>query len=320
MAESSLTELPARGRREGLRHRHQTPQAARRTGPGIIQSRKTLAEFVEEEWWPRHAIPNLAPDTRRRYLEIWSAHLLPSLGDYELRELTPMTVEDFREQMSATKVGVPTQRKALMLLQGILRRAVVRGLMPLNPAQLVDKPKQRPAQPPQPLPPVTVERIRANMLQPRTRMVPKAAAGKRPRREHEASVGSPRERQRDALIVSMLAYAGLRPIEDRGCTWGDLRDHTLHVFATKTGRARHRPGRAAGAGPCRVADGAWPSAQQRADHCAVLLAAHGRVRTGRTGASASGAPPRSLPASPVTCGRTACAARSSRCSYGRGAV
>lgn len=36
----------------------------------------------------------------------------------------------------------------------------------------------------------------------------------------------------------MLAYAGLRPIEDRGCTWGDLQDRTLHVFASKTGRAR----------------------------------------------------------------------------------
>jgi len=36
----------------------------------------------------------------------------------------------------------------------------------------------------------------------------------------------------------MLAYAGLRPIEDRACTWGDLRDRTLHIFATKTGRAR----------------------------------------------------------------------------------
>ena len=32
--------------------------------PGIIQSRQTLAEFVEEEWWPRYAIPNLAPDGR----------------------------------------------------------------------------------------------------------------------------------------------------------------------------------------------------------------------------------------------------------------
>jgi integrase len=76
------------------------------------------------------------------------------------------------------------------------------------------------------------------MLQPRTRIVPAAGAGKRPRREYEAAVGSRRDRQRDALIVSMLAYAGLRPIEDRGCIWGDLRGRTLHVFATKTGRAR----------------------------------------------------------------------------------
>ena len=146
--------------------------------PGIIQSRQTLAEFMEEEWWPRYAIPNLAPDTRRRYLEVWGVHLLPRLGDYELREITPMVVEDLRDQMTHAKVGAPTQRKALMLLQGILRRAVVRGLMPVNAAQLVDKPKQRPTQLPQPLPPVTVERIRAMMLQPRTRIVPAAGAGK----------------------------------------------------------------------------------------------------------------------------------------------
>ena len=203
--------------------------------PGIIQSRQTLAEFVEEEWWPRYAIPNLAPETRRRYLEVWGVHLLPRLGDYELREITPMVVEDLRDQMTHAKVGAPTQRKALMLLQGILRRAVVRGLLPVNPAQLVDKPKQRPTQVPQPLPPVTVERIRAIMLQPRTRIVPAAGAGKRSRRAYESSVGTTQDRQRNAPI---LAYAGLRPIEDRGCTWGELRDRTLHVFATKTSRPR----------------------------------------------------------------------------------
>lgn len=206
--------------------------------PGVIQSRQTLARFVEEEWWPRYAIPNLAPDTRRRYLEVWGVHVLPRLGGYELREITPMVVEDFREQMTRANVGAPTQRKAMMLVQGILRRAVVRGLIPLNPAQLVDKPKQRPTQHPQPLPPVTIERIRAIMLEPRTRIVPAAGPGKRQRRAHKTSVGTPQERQRNALIVSMLAYAGLRPIEDRGCTWGDLQDRALHVFATKTGRAR----------------------------------------------------------------------------------
>jgi integrase len=201
--------------------------------PGIIQSRQTLAEFMEEEWWPCYAIPNLAPDTRRRYLEVWGVHLLPRVGDYELRQITPMVVEDLRDQMTQAAVGAPTQRKALMLLQGILRRAVVRGLVPVNPAQLVDKPKQKPTQLPQPLAPLTVERIRAIMLQPRTRMVPAAGGGKRSRRAYETSVGTSQDRQRNALIVSMLAYAGLRPIEDRGCTWGDLHDRTLHVFATR---------------------------------------------------------------------------------------
>jgi integrase len=205
---------------------------------GVIQSRETLAEFVEEEWWPRYAVPNLAPETRRRYLEVWDVHLLRQLGGYQLREITPMVVEDLREQMTRNKVGAPTQRKTLMLLQGILRRAVVRGLIPLNPAQLVDKPRQRPTQLPQPLSPMTVERIRAIMLRPRTRIVPAAGAGKRQRRAHKTAVGTAEERERNALIVSMLAYAGLRPIEDRGCTWGDLHERTIHVFATKTGRAR----------------------------------------------------------------------------------
>jgi hypothetical protein len=51
-------------------------------------------------------------------------HLLPRVGDYELREITPMVVEDLRGQMTRAKVGARTQRKALMLLEGILRRAV----------------------------------------------------------------------------------------------------------------------------------------------------------------------------------------------------
>jgi hypothetical protein len=81
--------------------------------PGVIQSRMTLAEFVREEWWPRYAVPNLKPSTQRRYLEVWGTHLLPALGDYELRAITPMLVEDLRADFDAHQVGVQTQRKAL---------------------------------------------------------------------------------------------------------------------------------------------------------------------------------------------------------------
>ena len=168
----------------------------------------TLAEFVREEWWPRYAVPNLKPSTLRRYLEVWGTHLLPRLGDYELRAITPMLVEDVRAQFALERVGVQTQRKALMLLQGILRRAVVRSLIPANPVSVVSKPRQPPTQRPEPLPPLTVEKIRAEL------------------------------RHRDATIVSVLACAGLRPEEATSARWGDLNGRTLHVHASKTERAR----------------------------------------------------------------------------------
>jgi len=204
----------------------------------VMESKMTLVEFVREEWWPRYAVPNLAPDTRRRYLEVWEHDLLQRLGGYELRKISPVMVENVRDELAHAGLSVASQRKALLLLSGILKRAAVRELIPRNPVSMIQMPKAPPSDAPQPLPPATVERIRQIMLSPRTRTVPATGAGKRAQRAYESPVGSPAERQRNALIVSMLAYGGLRPIEDRGARWADLHDRTLHVFASKTGRPR----------------------------------------------------------------------------------
>lgn len=174
----------------------------------VLVSRQTLAEFVEEDWWPRYAIPNLKPSTRRRYLEVWASYLLPTLGGYQLREITPLLVEDLRDQLRRSGLAPASQRKALLLLSAILKRAVVRGLLPANPVSSVDKPKAPPADRPQPLSPATVERIRAELG------------------------------HRDRTLVSLLAYGGLRPGEATAARWGDLGERTLHVQASKTGRAR----------------------------------------------------------------------------------
>ena len=214
----------------------------RQLGPlasSVVMSRVTLAEFMHDEWWPRYAIPNLADDTRRRYLDCWGQDLEPRVGGYQLREITPLLVEDLRDQLRHKGLSVASQRKALLLLSGILKRAVVRGLLPANPVSMIDMPKAPPVLAAQPLAPLTVERIRWILLSQRVRHVPATAAGKRSQRAYTAPVGSPLERQRNALIVSMLAYAGLRPVEDRGATWGDLQDSTLRVYATKTRRERH---------------------------------------------------------------------------------
>lgn len=221
----------------------------------VMVSRMTLAEFMTEEWWPRYAIPNLDPETRRRYLEAWAVDLLPRVGDYPLREITPLLVEDLRDQLAdpnrkitrrvdgkvrseRSTLSVASQRKSLLLLSAILKRAAVRGLIPINPVSMIDMPKAPKSRAPVPLSPEMVERIRQIMLTPQMRTVPATGRGKRPQRGYQAPVGSPLERQRNALIVSMLAYVGLRPSEDRSADWEDHHDHRLHVFATKTGRER----------------------------------------------------------------------------------
>ena len=198
---------PSRGR-AGVRRRHQAPQAAWSPGADRAPVAQDAREFVEEDWWPRYAVPNLAADTRRRYLEIWGTHLLDRIGGYELREVTPLVVEDVRDEMTAAGVGAPTQRKAMMMLRGMLRRAVVHGLIPAYPVQLVAKPRQAPTRTPRPLSPASVEAIRGRL------------------------------RPRDATIISLLAYAGLRPDEMMRAEWSDLAANTIHVQAHKTGRAR----------------------------------------------------------------------------------
>jgi hypothetical protein len=130
------------------------------------------------------------------------------LGDYPLRDITPLVVEDVLAQLAGQGASPDARRRPVTLLQGILKRSVVRGLIPANPVQLVTKPNLPPVVPPRPLAPESVEAIRAGL------------------------------RLRDAMIVSLLSYGCLRPVEDRGSRWGDPRDRTLHVYATKTGRPR----------------------------------------------------------------------------------
>jgi integrase len=174
----------------------------------VLVSRQTLGEFIEEDWWPRYAMPNLKPSTRRRYVEVLRAHLLPALGGYPLRDITPMLVEDLRISLAARQLAPASQRKVLLLLSAILRRAVTRGLIPANPVASIEKPKAPSTARPDPLAPATIERIRAQLG------------------------------PRDATIVSLLAYGGLRPGEATVAQWRDLQDRTLHVQASKTGRAR----------------------------------------------------------------------------------
>ena len=98
--------------------------------------RQTLAELAED-WWRLYAAGNLAPATREVYAILWDAYVLPRLGGLRLRELSPEVVQRFRRDLEESGVGPASARKTMVLLQGVLQRAVEWGRLPQNPARPV---------------------------------------------------------------------------------------------------------------------------------------------------------------------------------------
>jgi integrase len=181
---------------------------------------ETLADFGQE-WWRLHAEPNLSRKTLQLYAYLWDTHVLPRLGGWQLRDLTPDAIQGFRLELEDVGAGTEAVRKSLTLLHGVLGRAVAWQRIATNPAAAVRKPAPTRRRAVVPLPPAVVEAIRNHML----------AAG----------------RLGDAALVSILAYTGLRPGEALALTWAHVRRRTLLVEAaaslgeirtTKTGTAR----------------------------------------------------------------------------------
>jgi integrase len=177
----------------------------------LTGGKETLADFGQE-WWRLYVVPNLADRTQRSYAGLWDRHVLPRLGAMRLNAITPEVVERYRAELEAAGVGQPTVARALTLLQGALQRAVEWRRIGSNPVKVVRKPKVRRYREVRPPAPTTVERLRA------------AATGRR------------RHGHRDATLISVLAYAGLRPQEALALRWHAVRDRTLLIDRAADGQ------------------------------------------------------------------------------------
>src|SRR3954464_9094606 len=163
---------------------------------------ETLAEFVEE-WWLVYAGPNLERSTLRTHAPLWHGHPAARLGHFQLRQLTPQTIARFRAELEAAGVGVEAIRKTMTMLQGVLQRAVEWGRVPTNAVKITRKPPKphRPAVPA--IPPTLIEVMRARLLE--------------------------QDKLRDATLLAVLAYAGLRAQEALALEWRHVRERTLLV-------------------------------------------------------------------------------------------
>ena len=207
----------------------------------------TLDQWIEQRWVTEHA-PTLAQSTRERYANVYDCHIVSPLGNVPLGELTVARLRDWQASLLKAGANGGTVHKARTFLSSVLRHAAESEAIPGNPLPLVRAPKSSYRDAVQPLAPATVETIRRALLDPPPREVAASLAGQRRRGRYELPApGTPQTRQRDALIVSLLAYAGLRPGELRALRLADVHESTIHVQraaapdgSVKTTKTSHR--------------------------------------------------------------------------------
>jgi integrase len=189
--------------------------ARRQVEQGIdpTPERLTVATFLDD--WLQAVQSSLRPKVFHRYQEVVKVHLKPGLGRHRLAHLGPQHVQSFLE----AKARVPRVRQANVkgsesrqlsprtvqeirtILVNALNKAVKWGLIPRNPAALVDGPRV----PHQEIHPLTPEQA-------------------------HALLGAARGHRLEALI-SVAISLGLRQGEALALTWDDvdLEAGFLHV-------------------------------------------------------------------------------------------
>lgn len=206
--------------REGSRNRKRTfdrrrdaltwdGEVRRRRQLGALHTldagRETLDEYVAQTFTPTH-VATLARATREHYAATYDHHISPALGSLPLRDLTPQVITAWQAARLASGAGPAAVAQAITLLGNVMQRAAEAQLVTANPVRLVRKVRTPKAAEVVPLAPITIETMRCFLLD-----------------------GGSTHPLRDATLISVLGYAGLRPGEALAMRWGDIRERTMLV-------------------------------------------------------------------------------------------
>ncbi len=182
----------------------------------VVPAGQPLERFLRDEWWPRCS-PLWAQSTRLQRAGIIDRWIVPYLGHLRLRDVGGEQVAEWRARVLTDGCPATQPNQAVAVLSAALGEAVRNRKLPGNPCVGVGRVPVVVARP-RALTPIDVERLRRAM-----------------------------PTRRDALLVSLLAYAGLRPGEALALTWDSVTGHVLvidrnwtygELKLTKTGRRR----------------------------------------------------------------------------------
>lgn len=186
--------------------------------PARTDAATTVAEWIVM-WFERSAA-EWSITTRRQRKQVCDRWIFPLLGDAILSTLKTRSMYEYRQRLLDEGASAKTANSVMAVLSAALGAAVREDLLDTNPALQLRRLKTLPTSR-RALSILEVEAIRDAM-----------------------------PTRRDQLVVSLIAYAGLRPAEVCGLKWRHIREHHILVeqsaqdgtiVSTKTMRARMVP-------------------------------------------------------------------------------
>jgi integrase len=103
----------------------------------------TFREFVDAYWKPSLDRKGLKLSTRESYQSALDRHILPTFGDYRIKDIVPLHVEEFSQAKSESGLSGKTVRNLLLVLQGIFSLALDNDLIIKSPIRKSHKPVYR---------------------------------------------------------------------------------------------------------------------------------------------------------------------------------
>lgn len=184
----------------------------------VIDAGVTINDWVVE-WFELYS-REWADGTVVNRKSIFEKWILPALGREAVQTINKKRIRSFREAIVEQGGSAYTANKCVRELSACLGAAVDNDLIENNPCVGIKKLAEAPTKT-RALTPLEVEQLRA--------AVPT---------------------ERDRLVISLIAYAGLRPAEVCGLTWSHIGDELIlveqsaqngRVKSTKTGKSRSVP-------------------------------------------------------------------------------
>jgi integrase len=233
-----------------------------------IKAKKLRSEVHQafDHWVETHKADKAAA-TLDSYRVHWDAHMRRQLGAEKLGHLVaePELIENHLTKLADAGLGPSSRRKVLMIASGVFSHQLRLNKVARNPIQGMPKPSAKRARTPRPFSPILIERIRAHILgrQPTTQAL------------------------RDACLVTLLSYVGLRPQEAIALTFADVHDQTVDIT-----KAIRKAGQGCEIGPTKTGEARYPPLAAAArDDVTELHAALGKPPSGASVfALISGAP------------------------------